>query len=74
MSPVKKMPRKRILVTIDVRLIEAMDKYLNKLQDSGVTHLNTKSQLIEEAICVYFSVAKQESDSLTKGVNKDENQ
>ena len=34
MSPVKKMPRKRILVTIDVRLIEAMDKYLNKLNDA----------------------------------------
>ena len=69
----KKYPRKRIMVSIDERLIEAMDKYIQKLADSSVTHIETKSQLIEEAICTYFSVVKAQQDSLTKGVNKDEN-
>jgi len=51
------MPKRktqRVMITMDTRLIDACDKYLEKVQEVGVSGLTTKSQLIEQALLLYF--------------------
>lgn len=44
----------RISITMDTRLVIACDKYLAKVQEVGVNGMTTKSQLIEQALLLYF--------------------
>ena len=67
--PVAKRKR-RIMITMDVRLVEACDTYIEKLRDSGVPCIDTKSDLIERALVNYFETLDQLCDSLLKGGNK----
>ena len=51
------MPKRktqRVMITMDTRLIDACDTYLEKLQEVGVSGITTKSQLIEQALLLYF--------------------
>ena len=51
------MPKRktqRVTITMDTRLIDACDKYLAKVQEVGVSGMTTKSQLIEQALLLYF--------------------
>lgn len=60
----------RVMITMDTRLIDACDKYLLKVQDAGVSGIRTKSQLIEQALLLYFDqLAKL---TLEKGDQKSE--
>ena len=44
---------------MDKRLVVACDKYLAKVQEAGVGNLETKSQLIEQALLMYFDTLAQ---------------
>ena len=51
------MPKRktqRVMITMDTRLVTACDKYLAKVQEVGVSGMTTKSQLIEQALLLYF--------------------
>lgn len=56
------------MVSLDERLIKAMDIYLNKLDESDIHYPATKSQLVDSAICCYF---EQLGLKLTKGEKED---
>ena len=60
------------MITMDTRLVEACDKYLDKLQESGVGNIATKSQLIEQALLHYFDDLATMNEKLTKGENESE--
>ena len=51
---ISKRKTKRISISIDTRLLTACDKYLEKLNDSEITSITTKSQLVEQALLMYF--------------------
>lgn len=56
---------------MDVRLITACDKFLEKLNDSQISSITTKSQLIEQALLCYFATLEQNL-KLEKGEEKSE--
>ena len=58
---------------MDTRLILACDKYLDKVQQAGISSLTTKSQLIEQALLLYFDELARQNESLMKGDKKNEN-
>lgn len=61
------------MITMDTRLILACDKYLDKVQQAGISSLTTRSQLIEQALLFYFDELARQNESLTKGEDKNEN-
>ena len=46
---------KRVMITMDERLVIACDKFIEKLQESNVSIIKTKSQLVEKALLKYFN-------------------
>ena len=62
---------KRISISMDVRLITACDKFLEKLNDSQISSITTKSQLIEQALLCYFATLEQNL-KLEKGEEQSE--
>ena len=43
------------MITMDERLVIACDKFIEKLQESNVSIIKTKSQLVEKALLKYFN-------------------
>ena len=58
---------------MDTRLILACDKYLHNVQQAGISSLTTMSQLIEQALLLYFDELARQNESLMKGDKKNEN-
>ena len=46
---------KRVMITMDERLVIACDKFIEKLQENNVSIIKTKSQLVEKALLRYFN-------------------
>ena len=69
--------KKRVMVSLDTRIIKAVDMFVDKMSGMMGSHINTKSQLIEEAILTYFNLVNftlQEQNKVTKKEEKkDEN-
>lgn len=61
------------MISMDTRLILACDKYLEKVQQAGITSMVTKSQLIEQALLFYFNELAKQNESLMKGDKENEN-
>ena len=59
------------MITMDKRLVIACDKFINKLLESNVSLIQTKSQLIEQALLKYFNDL-QETQEVTKGEERHE--
>ena len=47
------------MITMDKRLVVACDKYLDKVQEAGIGNISTKSQLIEQALLLYFDTLEK---------------
>ena len=45
---------KRVMITMDERLVAACDKFIEEIQKRQIGGLSTKSQLIEQALLCYF--------------------
>lgn len=56
---------------MDKRLVVACDKFIQKLLESNVSLIQTKSQLIEQALLKYFNDL-QETQEITKGEERHE--
>ena len=67
-------PKKvRVMISVDERVLKAMEKYIQKLQEAKVSQIDTKSKLIEEAILTYFNLLSFNfQEKLTEGGNKHE--
>ncbi len=52
---------------MDERLLNACEKYLEKVQEAGVNNLETKSQLIEQALLMYFDTLRQMNENTNEG-------
>ena len=65
-----KRETQRIMITMDKRLVVACDKYIEKVQEAGVSGITTKSQLIEQALLMYFDILAKQNAQLTKGEKK----
>ena len=52
---IAKVKVKRVMITMDERLVIACDKFIEKLQESNVSIIKTKSQLVEKALLKYFN-------------------
>ena len=72
-NTIPKRETKRVTITMDTRLILACDKYLDKVQQAGISSLTTRSQLIEQALLFYFDELARQNESLTKGEDRNEN-
>lgn len=70
--PVAKRKR-RVMITLDVRLVEACDLYIEKCKEAKIPCVDTKSDLIERALVKYFDSLDQLCNSLLKEENKHEN-
>ena len=62
----------RVQVTMDNRLLEAVDKFIENINQREVSSIQTRSNLIETALLMYFDTLAERM-SLTKGENTDEN-
>ena len=67
-------PKKvRVMISMDERVLQAMEMYIQKLQEAKVSQIDTKSKLIEEAILTYFNLLSFNfQEKLTKGGKKHE--
>lgn len=68
---ISKRQVKRIAISIDTRLLTACDKYLEKLAENEITNIQSKSQLIEQALLMYFDTLHKMQ--LTEGENDNAN-
>ena len=60
---------KRVMITMDERLVAACDKFIEEIQKRQIGGLSTKSQLIEQALLCYFDTL---STQIMKGENESE--
>ena len=60
----------RVMITMDKRLVVACDKFIQVIQDRGISTITTKSQLIEQALLCYFDTL--EHSVTAKGEKKHE--
>ena len=61
------------MITIDKKLVELCDKYLEARAEKEITSVDTKSKLIEVALVHYFNTLADLMDQeLTKGEKKSE--
>lgn len=61
------------MITLREDLLIACDKFLDKLQEQGITEITTKSQLITRALVYYFEDIAFVNESLMKGDKRNEN-
>lgn len=57
------MPKRevqRVMITMDKRLVVACDKFIEVIQDRGISNITTKSQLIEQALLCYFDTLENQ--------------
>ena len=57
------MPKRdvqRVMITMDKRLVIACDKFIEVIQQRGISNITTKSQLIEQALLCYFDTLNQQ--------------
>lgn len=57
------MPKRevqRVMITMDKRLVIACDKFIEVIQDRGISNITTKSQLIEQALLCYFDTLENQ--------------
>ena len=69
------MPKRdvqRVMITMDKRLVIACDKFIEIIQQRGISNITTKSQLIEQALLCYFDTLNQQVT--TKEENEHESQ
>lgn len=57
------MPKRdvqRVMITMDKRLVIACDKFIEVIQQRGISNITTKSQLIEQALLCYFDTLQNQ--------------
>ncbi len=60
------------MISMDERLIKACDKFIDKLLENNISFIQTKSQLVEQALLKYFNDLEFKHEELTKGEEQHE--
>ena len=63
-----KREKKRLLITLDSELVAVLDMYLEKLTETG-SFMRTKSDLITQALNVYFEKLSTQLEAIKGGKN-----